>query len=210
MNNSLLFRPNILSASTAPMAPLTTSTLPTTVVSQPLLSSTVSPVVTSPLVTSTVQPLVTPAPVVTTTPVVTPAPVVTTSPVVTSTVQPLVTPAPVVTSTVSPLVTSVAPTVPMVTPSVAPLGTIASSQLVPTPLLVSPYPKPLTPSPSYEKFIPPTPSTTTLSATNTPTIYQFYHYAPATTGPAYSTITTPLTGVQNPLILPQYGTLSLY
>ena len=103
----------------------------------------------------------------------------------------------------------------MVTPPpVAPLVTSTTTpQLVPTPVLVSPYPKPLTPSPTYDKYIPPTPSSSsTISTTATPTIYQFYQYAPAATGPAYSTISTPLTGVQSaPLsVLPQYGTLSLY
>ena len=160
-------------------------------------NSTIAPLTTStvpvslapqPVLSTVVQPRVS---LVATTPAV--------QPVVTSTVQP------VATSTVQPVV---AP------PAVAPSLTTSTTQapLVPTPVLINPYAKPLTPSPSYERFIPPTPSTTTLSATNVPKIYQFYQYAPAPQGPAFATITTPVTTMATTTVpvLPQYGVISTY
>ena len=112
---------------------------------------------------------------------------------------------PVVTSTVQPVFSA-----PVVTPPLT--ASTTQSQLVPTPVLINPNAKPLTPSPSYEKFIPPTPSTTTLSTTTVPKIYQFYQYAPAPQGPAYATITAPITTMATTTVpvLPQYGVISTY
>ncbi len=128
--------------------------------------------------------------------------------------------------------TSLAPTTNITTPAVStsyvtqPLLTsmaqpaVAQSavqqQYVITPVLTSRFPRPLAPSPSYERYIPPTPKTTSLLANETPRIYQFYHYAPAsqvssvptTQMAAYSTISAPVAGVQTPTlsVLPQlYG-----
>ena len=124
-------------------------------------------------------------------------------PLLSTVVQPAV--QPVVTSTVQPVVSA-----PVVTPSLT--ASTTQSQLVPTPVLINPNAKPLTPSPSYEKFIPPTPSTTTLSTTTVPRIYQFYQYAPAPQGPAYATITAPVTTMATTTVpvLPQYGVISTY
>ena len=110
---------------------------------------------------------------------------------------------PVVTSTVQPVFSA-----PVVTPPLT--ASTTQSQLVPTPVLINPNAKPLTPSPSYEKFIPPTPST--LSTTTVPKIYQFYQYAPAPQGPAYATITAPVTTMATTTVpvLPQYGVISTY
>ena len=128
--------------------------------------------------------------------------------------------------------TSLAPTTNITTPAVStsyvtqPLLTsmaqpavaqpAVQQQYVITPVLTSRFPRPLAPSPSYERYIPPTPKTTSLLANETPRIYQFYHYAPApqvssvptTQMAAYSTISAPVAGVQTPTlsVLPQlYG-----
>ena len=111
-----------------------------------------------------------------------------------------------------PLLTSMAQ--PLVQPAVA--QSAVQQQYVITPVLTSRFPRPLAPSPSYERYIPPTPKTTSLLANETPRIYQFYHYAPAsqvssvptTQMAAYSTISAPVAGVQTPTlsVLPQlYG-----
>ena len=82
-------------------------------------------------------------------------------------------------------------------------------------------PKPLTPSPKYEKFIPPTPVPQSMANDMPPKVYQFYQYVPVQqTGtpivntsvqqsPAYSTITVPVQNVALSYVAPQYGTITL-
>ena len=89
---------------------------------------------------------------------------------------------------------SVAPQVPQlavsqVVPSVSVVQPVP--QLVPVP---PPIPKPLTPSPPYESFIPPTPITKYVSDNATPRIYQFYKPVPVPP-PAPLTTTTSLVNV---------------
>ena len=82
-------------------------------------------------------------------------------------------------------------------------------------------PKPLTPSPKYEKFIPPTPISKSMANDIGQKVYQFYQYVPVQQnvtpmvntlvqqGPAYSPITVPVQNVALSYIAPQYGTLSI-
>ena len=83
-------------------------------------------------------------------------------------------------------------------------------------------PKPLTPSPKYEKFIPPTPISKSLANDiGQQKVYQFYQYVPVQQSvapmvntlvqqsPAYSTMTVPVQNVALSYIAPQYGTLSI-
>ena len=87
--------------------------------------------------------------------------------------------APVVpTVSVAPVaVSQVAPVVPTV--SVAPqVSTLAVSQVAPTVSMAPPMPKPLTPSPPYEAFIPPTPVPKSVSDNTPPQAYQFYQAVP--------------------------------
>ena len=91
-------------------------------------------------------------------------------------------------------------------------------QFIPPP----PPPKPLTPSPKYDKFIPPTPIPKSLANDiGQQQVYQFYQYVPVQQsvapmvntlvqqGPAYSPITVPVQNVARSYIAPQYGTLSI-
>ena len=148
----------------------------------------------------------------------------------------LAVPQPVIQSAAQPLVQSlaqplVAPPImaqPLVQPMAQPLiqqaiQPPATPQLIPQPVLSSPFPRPLTPSPTYDKFIPPTPKSTSIMPDDgTAKIYQFYQYAPAqqtplinplaAQAPMYSAISSPMTSIQNPLLsmaAPQYRTMSL-
>ena len=161
-------------------------------------------------------------------------------PIVQSVVQPLVQPLtqPLVTQTimaqplVQPLTQSLVPQPIIAQPIVQPLAQPliqpaiqppATPQLIPQPVLSSNIPRPLTPSPTYDKFIPPTPKSTSINPNDGPTkIYQFYQYAPAQQtplinslvpqAPMYSTISSPFSSIQNPVLsmtTPQYRTMSL-
>jgi hypothetical protein len=139
-------------------------------------------------------------------------------PTVQQVVQPIVQPVvqPVIQSVVQPASTTTAPQ--LVQPIVQPIQLTASiPQIITQPVV--PIQKPLTPSPKYESYIPPTPMPQSLANEIGPKVYQFYQYVPVqqTTpsvvnasiqqGPAFSTITTP---VQNLSLVgvPQYTTLS--
>lgn len=80
-------------------------------------------------------------------------------------------------------VSQVAPVVPVVpTVSVIPQVStvpVAVSQVAPTVPMAPPMPKPLTPSPPYEAFVPPTPVTKkSLVGNPSPQVYQFYQAVP--------------------------------
>ena len=92
------------------------------------------------------------------------------------------------------------------------------SQLPPQPFQVPPQlPKPLTPSPPYEAFVPPTPITKSVSDNAPPRIYQFYQAipvspVPTTTAtsfanvPMTSSINAPVTTSMNIPITNSYST----
>jgi hypothetical protein len=120
-------------------------------------------------------------------------------------------------------VSQVVPTV-----SVAPqVSQLAVSQVVPSVSVVQPapqlvpvpppIPKPLTPSPPYEAFIPRTPLTRSVSDNISPQIYQFYKPVPvpppATTTsfvnvPVATTVNVPVTTSVNIPVTTSYSTLT--
>ena len=115
-------------------------------------------------------------------------------PTIQTTVQPVVQP------TIQPVVQ------PVIQPMIQP---IVQQQMVQSQL----YGKPLTPSPSYEKYIPPTPITSTPLGSNIiPNMFQSYQYAPIITpqtgvsSPAFTTLSSP---IQNVAVgTPKYGMYS--
>ena len=137
------------------------------------------------------------------------------------------TPAPVVPqlvqSVIQPVQSVIQPIQSVIQPVQSVIQPIAVTQ--PTvPLFISQPvpPKPLTPSPKYEKFIPPTPISKSLANDiGQQKVYQFYQYVPVQQsvvpmvntlvqqGPAYSPITVPVQNVALSYIAPQYGTLSI-
>ena len=139
-------------------------------------------------------------------------------PTVQQVVQPIVQPVvqPVAQSVVQPPSTITAPQ--LVQPIFQPIQLTASiPQIIAQPAV--PIQKPLTPSPKYESYIPPTPMPQSLANEISPKVYRFYQYVPVQQTspsilntsiqqpPAFSTITTP---VQNLSLVgaPQYATLS--
>ena len=126
----------------------------------------------------------------------------------------------VTTSLVSPAIPTFVPA--MAQPLVVPPPPM--TQLTPQPVLQTPGPKTLTPSPDYSRFIPPTPMTSTLEREMPPRIYQFYKLAltPAPTpipvaltnitlqqAPAYSTNSMPVLSTGLALGVPQFGSYTL-
>ena len=111
---------------------------------------------------------------------------------------------------------SMAPQVSQMMPSVSMAPTM--SQLPPQPFQVPlQLPKPLTPSPPYEAFVPPTPITKSVSDNAPPRIYQFYQAVPVppvptTTAtsfanvPMTSSINAPVTTSMNIPITNSYST----
>lgn len=223
LNTSQFLQPTVLPLQgsqvlslTPQMAPITPTILPPapTLTPQPVIQSAAQP-----LVQSLAQPIV--------------APPIMAQPLTQSLAQPLVQPLaqplaqpltqPLVQPLTQPLVASPIMAQPLVQPMAQPLIQPAiqpqvTPQLIPQPVLSSPFPRPLTPSPTYDKYIPPTPkSTSVIPDDGTAKIYQFYQYAPAqqtplinplaAQAPMYSTISSPITSIQNPLLsmaAPQY------
>ena len=221
LNTSQFLQPTVLPLQGSQVLPLTSQMAqisptilppaPTLAVPQPVIQSAAQP-----LVQSLAQPLV--------------APPIMAQPLTQSLAQPLV--QPLAQSLAQPLTQPlVAPPImaqPLVQPMAQPLiqqaiQPPATPQLIPQPVLSSPFPRPLTPSPTYDKFIPPTPKSTSIMPDDgTAKIYQFYQYAPAqqtplinplaAQAPMYSAISSPMTSIQNPLLsmaAPQYRTMSL-
>ena len=101
-------------------------------------------------------------------------------------VSQIVTPAPVEqTVSMVPQVSQIAVSqVAPVVPTVSVVPTLAVSQVVPTMSMTVPMaqsvrlPRPLTPSPPYEAFVPRTPTTRAVSDNALPQIYQFYQAVP--------------------------------
>ena len=232
LNTSQFLQPTVLPLQGSQVLPLTSQMAqisPTILPPAPTLTP--QPVIQSaaqPLVQSLAQPIV--------------APPIMAQPLTQSLDQPLVQPLaqPLTQPLVQPLAQSlaqpltqplVAPPImaqPLVQPMAQPLiqqaiQPPATPQLIPQPVLSSPFPRPLTPSPTYDKYIPPTPkSTSIIPDDGTAKIYQFYQYAPAqqtplinplaAQAPMYSAISSPMTSIQNPLLsmaAPQYRTMSL-
>ena len=191
---------------------------------QPLIQSIVQPVA-QPLVQSIVQPVIQPI-----TPPVEPQLVQSviqpvSPPLTQSIVQPVTQPlvqsvvAPPVTPVVQPVVQTIVQPIPQPVVQVIPQPVVTLPQptvpqLVPQP--VTPGPRPLAPSPSYEKYIPPTPMTQAVANEIGPKVYQFYQYVPAQQnaiasiqqGPAFSTITTPIQNTNLSVGVPQFSTLT--
>ena len=110
---------------------------------------------------------------------------------------------------------------PIIQPIYVPQGSIPqipqmSQTPTPPPTIVPPPPpKPLMPSPTYDKFIPPSPLPTSLPRNAPPKIYQFYKQVPTPQatpitgsfiqGPAYQTVSMP---AQSVVGMPQYTTFS--
>ena len=206
-NPNQMFQPNMLGVSniqTPPMAQSVatlTPTVPQLVVqappTQPIVQTIQQPIVQEVPKTITVpQPIipVIPQPVVQTVP----QPVVQTvpQPVVQTVPQPIVQtiPQPVVQTVPQPIVQAVPqPVLPMTTPQ--------NISMVPQTVVANPIPKQYTPSPSYEKFIPPTPKTP-FSLSNS-LLQQ---------NPAYSIMSTPNQGIKSSslIVQPQYDTLPLF
>ena len=128
-----------------------------------------------------------------------------------------VVPQPVLQTVATPLVQ------PVIQPTVAPalVQSLVQPVSVVQPLAVAippPPPKPLTPSPQYDKFIPPTPMPQSLANDMPPKVYQFYQYVPVQANtpvnvslqqaPAYSTVSTPIQTVAYTVGVPQYNTIT--
>lgn len=100
---------------------------------------------------------------------------------------------------------------PVVSPMVIPQQPMP--QVISPTLLSSSIQGSLSPSISYEKFIPPTPLPQSVSNDMPKPIYQFYKQVPATSvsvqaAPAYSTISAPMQNLSNSVGVPQYRTFS--
>lgn len=163
---------------------------------QPVMQSVVQPIapVTQALVESVIQPTVQPI----TQSVIQTVPTPVVQPVMEQVIQPVV--QPIVQPVVQPLIQ------PVIQPIVQP---------------VIPGPKPLTPSPKYDKYIPPTPMPSSLANDISPKVYQFYQYVPVQQnvaasmvntlipqGPAYSTNSVPVQNIGLSVGAPQYRTLT--
>lgn len=170
---------------------------------QPVMQSFVQPI--APVAQSIIQPTV--------------------QPITQSVIQPIVqtVPTPVMEQVIQPVVQPIAPPVvsqivqPVVQPVAMPLPPM--QQYIPQPVI--PGPRPLTPSPNYDKFIPPTPMPSSLANDIPPKAYQFYQYVPVQQnvstsmvntlipqGAAYSTNSVPVQNIGLSVGAPQYRTLT--
>lgn len=170
---------------------------------QPVMQSFVQPI--APVAQSIIQPTV--------------------QPITQSVIQPIVqtVPTPVMEQVIQPVVQPIAPPVvsqivqPVVQPVAMPLPPM--QQYIPQPVI--PGPRPLTPSPNYDKFIPPTPMPSSLANDIPPKAYQFYQYVPVQQnvstsmvntlipqGAAYSTYSVPVQNIGLSVGAPQYRTLT--
>ena len=174
---------------------------------QPVMQSFVQPI--APVAQSIIQPTVQPMTQSVIQPIVQTVPTPVVQPVMEQVIQPVVQPIapPVVSQIVQPVVQPVAMPLPPM------------QQYIPQPVI--PGPRPLTPSPNYDKFIPPTPMPSSLANDIPPKAYQFYQYVPVQQnvstsmvntlipqGAAYSTNSVPVQNIGLSVGAPQYRTLT--